>query len=73
MDLSGYSEGAQALLGPGGAFEMAEADLGGVILPVFTNAPGTCWNSTREDSPMAMKLSMFMKMNVIPSMRLEMR
>jgi long-chain acyl-CoA synthetase len=39
MDLSGYSEGAQALLGPGGSFEMAEADVGGVILPVFATAP----------------------------------
>lgn len=39
MDLSNYSEGAQELLGPGGAFEMAEANVAGIKLPVFANAP----------------------------------
>ena len=39
MDLSKYSAGAQELLGPGGAFELAEVDVAGVTLPVFVNAP----------------------------------
>ena len=38
MKLSNYSEGAQALLGPGGAYELKQAEVNGVTLTVFANA-----------------------------------
>jgi acyl-CoA synthetase (AMP-forming)/AMP-acid ligase II len=39
MDLSSYSEGARALLGPGGDFELSEASVNGVTVPIFATAP----------------------------------
>lgn len=39
MDLSCYSPAAQALLGPGGAYELTETSVRGTPLPVFRNAP----------------------------------
>ncbi len=39
MDLHGFTPAAQELLGPGGLYEVRQASIGGVELPVFHNAP----------------------------------
>jgi long-chain acyl-CoA synthetase len=39
MNLDGYTSAARELLGPGGAYQLGEAVIRGITMPVFSNAP----------------------------------